>query len=145
MTSQIILVTNQICRRHNSHKPLLSVSTGHIMAACHSLGVVNGKIVGDPLDLEIFNHSDSKLDVPIMKVPKKNIFAAFATSFAANFAAAFTASVGNSKISQLKQFPFSSELARQSVLVKIEQGEGFDSVQVRALRTEIWIRPWIRP
>ena len=104
------------------------------MAACHSLGVVNGKIVGDPLDLEIFNHSDSKLDVPIMKVPKKNIFAAFATSFAANFAAAFTASVGNSKISQLKQFPF-SELVRQSVLVKIEQGEGFDSVQVRALRT----------
>ena len=105
------------------------------MAACHSLGVVNGKIVGDPLDLEIFNHSDSKLDVPIMKVPKKNIFAAFATSFTANFAAAFTASVGNSKISQLKQFPFTSELARQSVLVKIEQDEGFASVQVRALRT----------
>ena len=101
------------------------------MAACHSLGIVNGKIVGDPLDLEIFNHSDSKPDVPIMKVPKKNIFAAFATSFAANFAAAFTASVGNSKISQLKQFPFSSELARQSVLVKIEQDKGFDSVQVR--------------
>ena len=86
------------------------------MAACHSLEVDNGKIVGDPLDLEIFNHSDSKLDVPIMKVPKKNIFAAFATSFAANFAAAFTASVGNSKISQLKQFPFSSELARRAKL-----------------------------
>ena len=107
------------------------------MAACHSLGVVNGKIVGDPLDLEIFNHSDSKLDVPIMKIPKKNIFAAFATSFAANFAAAFTASVGNSKISQLKQFPFSSELARQSVLVKIQQDEGSNSVQVRAQKLAI--------
>lgn len=107
------------------------------MAACHSLGVVNGKIVGDPLDLEIFNHSDSKVDVPIVKVPKKNIFAAFATSFAANFAAAFTASVGNAKISQLKQYPFSSELARQSVLVKIEQDEGFDSVQVGDFSTNV--------
>ena len=67
------------------------------MAACLSLGVVNGKIFGDLLDLEIFDHSDSKLDVPIVKVPEKNIFAAFATSFAANFAAAFTVS-GNSKI-----------------------------------------------
>jgi len=45
-----------------------------------------------------------------VKVPKKNIFA---------------------KISQLKQFPISSELARQSVLVKIEQDEGFASVKVR--------------
>ena len=126
----------ELCHQHQSYRPSPSTSTGHIMAACHSLGVVNGKIVGDPLDLEIFNHSDSKLDVPIMKIPKKNIFAAFATSFAANFAAAFTASVGNSKISQLKQFPFSSELARQSVLVKIEQDEGFASVQVRTLRTK---------
>ena len=104
----------ELCHQHQSYRPSPSTSTGHIMAACHSLGVVNGKIVGDPLDLEIFNHSDSKLDVPIMKVPKKNIFA---------------------KISQLKQFPISSELARQSVLVKIEQDEGFVSGEVRALRT----------
>ena len=119
----------KLCHQHPSYKPSSSTYTDHIMAACHSLNVVNGLIVGDPLDLEIFNHSDSELDVPIIKVPKKNIFAAFATSFAA----AFTASVGNSKISQLKQFPFLSELARQSVLVKIEQAEGFASAQVRTL------------
>ena len=67
------------------------------MAICHSLASINGEIIGDPLEKEIFLATKKKLII--------------------NESAKVSVQMdGETKISQLKPFAFTSDLARQSVI-----------------------------
>ncbi|KAL7637604.1 UNVERIFIED_CONTAM: hypothetical protein RMT77_012333 [Armadillidium vulgare] len=87
------------------------------MAACHSITIINQKLVGDPLDLKIFessgwileepgNDDTSKYDMimPTIVRPKKDIVT--------------TDDKAPLEIGIMRQFPFSSNLQRMSVITK---------------------------
>jgi len=79
----------------------------HALATCHSISYVNKEMIGDPLDIKMFSstgweYEDSSenenLEFPIVKPPLGGITGL--------------------KISIIRNFPFSSDLQRQSVIVK---------------------------
>ena len=65
--------------------------------------VYQGNLIGDPLEIEIFNKIDAKLEVD----------ESAEDDYAKNFVR-----VDQSQIFQLKQYPFSSDLARASTLAR---------------------------
>uniref|UniRef100_A0A5S6QUH3 Cation-transporting ATPase n=1 Tax=Trichuris muris TaxID=70415 RepID=A0A5S6QUH3_TRIMR len=79
------------------------------MASCHSLTRIEGKLVGDPLDLIMFNQSGWMLEEPAI-----NETARFDTLVPT---LVYTPERG-CEIGILKQFPFSSNLQRMSVLTR---------------------------
>ncbi|XP_071805048.1 polyamine-transporting ATPase 13A3-like [Asterias amurensis] len=93
---------------------------GHLtvaMATCHSLTIINGEISGDPIDLKMFQASGWELEEPTseetthfdMMVP---------TIVRSPATAAKRKSEEVEEVGILKQFPFSSELQRMSVITK---------------------------
>jgi cation-transporting P-type ATPase 13A2 len=68
------------------------------LMSCHGLGYVNDIIVGDPLEIEIYNSTNSKLEEDIVINLDSNV-----------------------SVSILKRFEFLSELQRMSVIVGIEK------------------------
>ena len=82
------------------------------MAACHSLDTYNNELIGDPLEIEIFEKINAKLEID-------QIASADDQQHYVN--------VLNDKIYQLKQYPFSSELARASTLAKVINEKGLVS------------------
>ena len=84
----------------------------HALATCHSISFVNKEMIGDPLDIKMFSstgwdYEDSSenehLEYPIVKPP--------------------LGGMKGLKISIIRNFPFSSDLQRQSVIVKNELQE----------------------
>ena len=82
------------------------------MAACHSLDTYNNELIGDPLEIEIFEKINAKLEIDQTASADDN---------------QHYVSVHNDKIYQLKQYPFSSELARASTLAKVINEKGLVS------------------
>ena len=79
----------------------------HALATCHSISYVNKEMIGDPLDIKMFSstgwdYEDSSenehLEFPIVKPPLGGL--------------------KDLRISIIRNFPFSSDLQRQSVIVK---------------------------
>lgn len=79
----------------------------HALATCHSISYVNKEMIGDPLDIKMFSstgwdYEDSSenahLEFPIVKPP--------------------LGGMKDLRISIIRNFPFSSDLQRQSVIVK---------------------------
>jgi cation-transporting P-type ATPase 13A2 len=68
------------------------------LMSCHGLGYVNEIIVGDPLEIEIYNSTNSKLEDDKVTNLDSNV-----------------------SVSILKRFEFLSELQRMSVIVGIEK------------------------
>ena len=95
------------------HTPATTLPDTHLikqcMASCHSLTMIQGEFIGDPLDVKMFQHtgwhySESGADnFPIVRPITQ-----------ANFNGKET----NPELAVLKCFPFSSELQRQSVIVR---------------------------
>ncbi|CDW53226.1 cation transporting ATPase 13A3 [Trichuris trichiura] len=79
------------------------------MASCHSLTRIDGKLVGDPLDLVMFKQSGWMLEEPAV-----NETAQFDTLVPT----LVNAPDRSCEIGILKQFPFSSDLQRMSVLTR---------------------------
>ena len=89
----------------------------HCMATCHSLTIIDGKLTGDPLDLKMFEATDWELDessileeteryeslIPTIVRPKQKFNKYDAEKI---------------ELAIVKQFTFSSELQRSSVIVR---------------------------
>lgn len=82
------------------------------IASCHSLTVIDGDLIGDPLDIKMFqstgwHYQDSENDGTLRFPTVKPITAD-----------SYSGSKEGLSIAILKNFPFSSELQRQSVIVR---------------------------
>ena len=102
----------------------ISVALKHALAACHSLTKINGELNGDPLELEMLkstgwvvteaneNENDSSDNLNFTKIWDPNN-------------TGDNENGDKTEIHHMRQFPFSSEEARQTVLVrKMNQSEG---------------------
>ena len=101
-----------------------SVAFKYALAACHSLTKINGELNGDPLELEMLkstgwvvteaneNENDSSDNLNFTKIWDPNN-------------TGDNENGDKTEIHHMRQFPFSSEEARQTVLVrKMNQSEG---------------------
>ena len=95
-----------------------SVSFKHALAACHSLTKINGELNGDPLELEMLKSTGW-----VVTEPNEN---ENDSSDNLNFTKIWDPNNGDkTEIHHMRQFPFSSEEARQTVLVrKMNESEG---------------------
>ena len=85
------------------------------MASCHSLTLVNGQLVGDSVDLNIFKSTGWVLEEPQEETNRFDLLVP-ALVRAPNTDCKFEAGI-------LHQYPFSSELQRMSVVVKSLRNE----------------------
>ena len=83
------------------------------LAVCHSLTRINNEICGDPLDIEMFGATGWKLVEP--EVPEEENVDSFELTFVER-------DQGQCRILQLRQFPFSSENARQTLIGQCHYG-----------------------
>ena len=101
----------------------ISVAFKHALAACHSLTKINGELNGDPLELEMLKSTGW-----VVTEPNEN---ENDSSDNLNFTKIWDPNNGDNEngdkteIHHMRQFPFSSEEARQTVLIrKLNQPEG---------------------
>ena len=101
----------------------ISVAFKHALAACHSLTKINGELNGDPLELEMLKSTGW-----VVTEPNEN---ENDSSDNLNFTKIWDPNSGDNEngdkteIHHMRQFPFSSEEARQTVLIrKLNQSEG---------------------
>ncbi|GFO45210.1 cation-transporting ATPase, partial [Plakobranchus ocellatus] len=95
------------------------------MAACHSLTIIDEKIVGDPLDLIMFNatewellepgHDETRFDMmtPTIVRPRSNLLRT-------------DDALEGGDVGIVRQFPFSSSLQRMSVIIRKLGAKNFD-------------------
>ncbi len=95
----------QLVDQLNSNEKYQVILKG--LASCHSISKINGKLDGDPLDLKIF------------KFTKWNFFEMNRIYVSSN-------TNNKMKLEILKQFPFSSQLQRMSVIVRESKDEMSD-------------------
>ncbi|XP_058970502.2 polyamine-transporting ATPase 13A3 isoform X1 [Pocillopora verrucosa] len=99
-----------------SQKPMLAA-----MATCHSLTMIDGRLSGDPLDLKMFEATDWILEEPGEDNTKfDNIVPTIVKPKTAEEFIIESALKGHTpyEIAVLRQFPFSSELQRMSVVCR---------------------------
>ena len=77
------------------------------MAVCHTLTMVDGEIIGDPLEVEIFKATGWNLVVTTHDSSDETGYTSGTT---------FVESFQFNRMHQIKTFPFTSETARQSVI-----------------------------
>jgi len=85
------------------------------MATCHSLTVIDSKLVGDPLDIRMFEGTGWSLDEPEIEDTAK---------FDVMMPTVVRSQSEASEIGILRQFPFSSSLQRMSVITKVITRDG---------------------
>lgn len=137
-----IAKNNQLMLNNGNYSPLM-----HCLASCHSLTKIDEKIIGDPLDLQMFEATgwileepdvddENKFDLlaPTILKPKKKSAASNFTDEAQNSASRSsspenqvkhldynnqqTSTHRNQDIGVLRQFPFSSSFQRMSVVTR---------------------------
>ncbi|XP_022090369.1 probable cation-transporting ATPase 13A3 [Acanthaster planci] len=81
------------------------------MATCHSLTIINGELSGDPIDLKMFQATGWDLEEPTSK-ESTNFDILVPTIVRSPFKA------DEREIGVLRQFPFSSDLQRMSVITR---------------------------
>eukprot|EP00826_Nyctotherus_ovalis_P029818 TRINITY_DN23654_c0_g1_i1.p2 TRINITY_DN23654_c0_g1~~TRINITY_DN23654_c0_g1_i1.p2 ORF type:complete len:143 (-),score=47.23 TRINITY_DN23654_c0_g1_i1:8-436(-) len=92
------------------------------LASCHSLTKVNGKLIGDPLDLEMFNASGWMLDEPeASEGDPGDAVSSYVVPNTQHKAFDWTSFKSHNSPYQLgivRRFEFTSKLQRMSVLVR---------------------------
>ncbi|KAI1285508.1 Polyamine-transporting ATPase 13A3 [Halotydeus destructor] len=104
---------------------LESLKTNHLatcLAACHSLTILNGQIIGDPVDLKMFDATGWILEEPVVDDTSKYDLLAPTVVRPNMTQGAFVFHSGalgdKNEVGILKKFPFSSNLQRMSVITK---------------------------
>lgn len=97
------------------HGPLL-----HGMATCHSLTSINGQLTGDPLDLKMFQATGWSLQEPPGEDPNRfdSVITTIVRPSALPTSPDDITQEGGLELGVLRQFTFSSDLQRMSVLVR---------------------------
>ena len=113
----ILVDSGKFTEYHRDVSHLIDSKGIHCMATCHSLTVIDGKLTGDPLELNMFEATGWELDelsileeteryeslIPTVVRPSNNIK---------------SLNKDEIELAILKQFTFSSELQRSSVIVR---------------------------
>ena len=109
-------------------KPEVTTGTGSdeirvLMGVCHSLAILKDKLVGDPLEIEMFSNSKMEIEINQSEIENQvsinDVIKVETDSFANTVILDKTGSDDwKRSFHQLKHYPFSSEFARGSVLVK---------------------------
>jgi cation-transporting ATPase 13A2 len=87
------------------------------MATCHSLTFIQEELMGDPLDLKMFQSTKWELSEPSGDDEKKSWASTIVRS--PNSDSNYNSNFGrNDELGIIKQFPFSSSLQRMSVIVR---------------------------
>ncbi|KAI2797592.1 hypothetical protein BLOT_014126 [Blomia tropicalis] len=104
------------------HNPSDGLEYGPILiclAACHSLTLIDGKIIGDPLDQKMFASTEWMLEEPeVNDTSKYDLLAPSVVKPKSNFV--------DKEVGILRQFPFSSSLQRMSVIARQVKGTQFE-------------------
>ena len=85
------------------------------MASCHSLTILDSKIIGDPLDIKMFESTKWVLEEP--EVDDSNKFDLLAPTIVKP--AHVKTETEKPQVGIVRQFPFSSNLSRMSVITKL--------------------------
>ncbi|XP_059164770.1 polyamine-transporting ATPase 13A3-like isoform X2 [Physella acuta] len=106
-----------------THGPLLTA-----MATCHSLTIIEREIMGDPLDLIMFNATGWQLEEP---GPDETRFDMMTPTIVRPTPAAFSKRLSDDALAGgdvgiVRQFPFSSSLQRMSVITRTLGASNFD-------------------
>lgn len=80
----------------------------HLLSCCHTVTVVHGRLVGDPLDLKMFEFTGCVLEEPDHSPDDQNLAGTTIRPFEGS---------GN-ELKIIRSFPFDATLKRQSVLIK---------------------------
>jgi cation-transporting P-type ATPase 13A2 len=80
----------------------------HLLSCCHTVTVVHGHLVGDPLDLKMFEFTGCVLEEPDHSPDDQNLAGTTIRPFEGS---------GN-ELKIIRSFPFDATLKRQSVLIK---------------------------
>lgn len=80
----------------------------HLLSCCHTVTYVHGRLVGDPLDLKMFEFTGCVLEEPDHSPDDQNLAGTTIRPFEGS---------GN-ELKIIKSFPFDASLKRQSVLIK---------------------------
>jgi len=80
----------------------------HLLSCCHTATVVHGRLVGDPLDLKMFEFTGCVLEEPDHSPDDQNLAGTTIRPFEGS---------GN-ELKIIRSFPFDATLKRQSVLIK---------------------------
>lgn len=80
----------------------------HLLSCCHTVTVVHGRMVGDPLDLKMFEFTGCVLEEPDHSPDDQNLAGTTIRPFEGS---------GN-ELKIIRSFPFDATLKRQSVLIK---------------------------
>ncbi|XP_050414163.1 polyamine-transporting ATPase 13A3 isoform X2 [Patella vulgata] len=97
------------------------------MATCHSLTIIDGTIMGDPLDLIMFHSIDWKLEEPGQEESRFDMMVpTIVKPRTSPFLVGSTEQLQGEDIGVVRQFPFSSSLQRMSVIVRSLSGSNFE-------------------
>lgn len=86
----------------------LSVKFFHLLSCCHTVTYVHGRLVGDPLDLKMFEFTGCVLEEPDHSPDDTNLAGTIVRPFEGS---------GN-ELKIIRSFPFEASLKRQSVLIR---------------------------
>lgn len=106
---------------------LQTVETGPLitcLATCHSLTIIEGNIIGDPLDQKMFDATDWVLEEPAVNDTSKYDLLA-PTVVKPKIVECDTDGLNGEEVGVLRQFPFSSSLQRMSVVARKLKGSEF--------------------
>lgn len=88
----------------------------HLLSCCHTATVVHGRLVGDPLDLKMFEFTGCVLEEPDHSPDDQNLAGTTIRPFEGS---------GN-ELKIIRSFPFDATLKRQSVLIKDVVEDSFE-------------------
>lgn len=106
------------------------------MACCHSLTIIDGEIIGDPMDMKMFEATHWDLDEPGKDTSKFDVFAPTVVKPKTTSANPSSSIVGVDncddsevmpyEVGILRQFTFSSKLQRMSVITRLLGAQNFE-------------------
>ena len=108
-------------------EPIISVDEQQVspllicLASCHSLTILDSNIIGDPLDIKMFESTKWVLEEPEVKDSNKYDLLAPTIVKPAN-----VSGIEKPQVGILRQFPFSSNLSRMSVVTRLLGEDSFE-------------------
>ena len=111
-------------------KDLTGLPSGPLMtclASCHSLTLIDGNIIGDPLDQKMFAATGWLLEEPAVDdTAKYDLLAPTVVKPASRGTSDAESATTGSEVGIVRQFPFSSSLQRMSVVTRSLTGTQFE-------------------
>lgn len=95
------------------------------LASCHSLTIIEGNIIGDPLDQKMFDATDWVLEEPAVDDTSKFDLLAPTVVRPKRHTEIDADGLIGDEVGILRQFPFSSSLQRMSVVARDLKGSEF--------------------